>query len=40
LETGEMDSWVEYFCQVAHERAKTLGYENEKEFCSWKKNTF
>jgi len=26
LETGEMDSWVEYFCQVAHERAKVLGY--------------
>lgn len=30
LETGEMDSWVEYFCQVAHERAKTLGYEKRK----------
>ena len=27
LETGEIDSWVEYFCQVAHERAKALGYE-------------
>lgn len=30
LETGEMDSWVEYFCQVAHERAKALGYEKNK----------
>ena len=30
LETGEMDSWVEYFCQVAHERAKALGYEKEQ----------
>ncbi len=30
LETGKMDSVVEYFCQVAHERAKALGYEKEK----------
>jgi radical SAM protein with 4Fe4S-binding SPASM domain len=27
VETGEIDSWVDYFCQVAHERAKALGYE-------------
>lgn len=25
LETGELDEWVEYFCAVAHERAKALG---------------
>jgi radical SAM protein with 4Fe4S-binding SPASM domain len=25
LETGEMDAWVEYFCQVAHTRACALG---------------
>lgn len=25
LETGEMDSWVDYFCQVAHARADALG---------------
>ena len=30
LETGEMDSRVEYFCQVAHERARALGYEKEQ----------
>ncbi len=30
LETGEMDSQVEYFCLVAHERAKALGYENSR----------
>ncbi|MGA9189825.1 MAG: radical SAM protein [Methanosarcina sp.] len=34
LETGEMDSWVEYFCLVAHERAKALGYEKEQSICS------
>jgi radical SAM protein with 4Fe4S-binding SPASM domain len=32
LETGDMESWVEYFCQVAHERAKALGYEESKVF--------
>ncbi len=26
LESGEMDSWVKYFCQVAHARANALGY--------------
>lgn len=26
LETGELDSWVGYFCQVAHARAKGLGH--------------
>jgi radical SAM protein with 4Fe4S-binding SPASM domain len=35
LETGELDSWTEYFCQVAHERARALGYENNKNPCSW-----
>lgn len=25
LETGKMDSWVEYFCRVAQERAKAVG---------------
>jgi len=25
LETGRMDDWVEYFCDVAHERAKAIG---------------
>jgi len=25
LETGELDEWVEYFCAVAHERAKAIG---------------
>ena len=25
LETGEMDAWVEYFCDVAHARAEALG---------------
>jgi len=25
LETGEMDEWIEYFCAVAHERAKAIG---------------
>ena len=29
LEVGKMDSWIEYFCKVAHERARSLGY---KEF--------
>jgi len=29
LETGEMDSVVDYFCRVAHARAKTLGYQPE-----------
>jgi radical SAM protein with 4Fe4S-binding SPASM domain len=24
LETGDMDEWIEYFCAVAHERAKAL----------------
>ncbi|MGA9097555.1 MAG: radical SAM protein [Methanotrichaceae archaeon] len=27
LESGRMDSWIDYFCQVAHERARSLGYE-------------
>lgn len=26
LETGEMDEWVEYFCEVAHARARALGH--------------
>ena len=25
LETGSMDEWIEYFCAVAHERAKAIG---------------
>lgn len=25
LETGAMDAWVEYFCEVAHARAAALG---------------
>jgi radical SAM protein with 4Fe4S-binding SPASM domain len=28
LEAGEMDAWVEYFCQVAHARARPLGYDS------------
>ena len=24
LETGNMDEWIEYFCAVAHERARAL----------------
>lgn len=33
LETGEMDSWVEYFCKVAHARASLLqGEEAGIEF--------
>jgi radical SAM protein with 4Fe4S-binding SPASM domain len=27
LEVGKMDSWIDYFCKVAHERARSLGYE-------------
>jgi radical SAM protein with 4Fe4S-binding SPASM domain len=27
LEVGKMDSWVDYFCKIAHERAKNLGRE-------------
>ena len=26
LETGSLDAWVEYFCRVAHARARALGY--------------
>jgi len=26
LETGRMDAWVEYFCDVAHARAEALGH--------------
>jgi radical SAM protein with 4Fe4S-binding SPASM domain len=26
LECGRMDAWVEYFCRVAHARARALGY--------------
>lgn len=37
LETGELDSWTEYFCQVAHERAKAFGYENNKNVLALKK---
>lgn len=29
LETGEMDAWVEYFCRVAHARARALGYTGQ-----------
>ncbi|MFB0564454.1 MAG: radical SAM protein [Candidatus Aminicenantaceae bacterium] len=25
LESGELDEWIEYFCEVAHARAKSLG---------------
>jgi len=39
LEIGEMDSLVEYFCQVAHERAKALGYEKNKVFPDQEKLT-
>jgi len=39
LETGEMDSLVEYFCKVAHERAKALGYEQSKVFPDQEKLT-
>ncbi len=28
LETGEMDEWVEYFCEVAHARAAAVGVAN------------
>ncbi|MDD4650675.1 MAG: radical SAM protein [Methanothrix sp.] len=28
LEVGKMDAWIDYFCQVAHERARSLGYED------------
>jgi radical SAM protein with 4Fe4S-binding SPASM domain len=28
LETGAMDSWVDYFCRVAHARARALGYHS------------
>jgi radical SAM protein with 4Fe4S-binding SPASM domain len=31
LETGEMDTVVEYFCQVAHARAEALGHEKAEE---------
>jgi hypothetical protein len=24
LETGQMDEWIEYFCAVAHERARAI----------------
>jgi radical SAM protein with 4Fe4S-binding SPASM domain len=27
LENGAMDSWIDYFCRVAHERARIIGYE-------------
>jgi len=29
LETGAMDEWVEYFCEVAHARAAALGHAPE-----------
>jgi radical SAM protein with 4Fe4S-binding SPASM domain len=29
LETGNMDDWVEYFCEVAHARAAALGAEDQ-----------
>ena len=29
LETGELDAWVAYFCQVAHARARLLGYTRQ-----------
>jgi len=31
LETGEMDTVVDYFCQVAHARAKALGHRGDGE---------
>ena len=31
LETGEMDAVVDYFCQVAHTRAKALGHREKAE---------
>ena len=31
LETGAMDEWVEYFCAVAHERAKAIAGETPAE---------
>lgn len=31
LETGEMDSWVDYFCRVAHARARALGHDSRSE---------
>ncbi|MBM3313360.1 radical SAM protein [candidate division WOR-3 bacterium] len=30
LETGEMDAVVDYFCQVAHARARMLGHEQDR----------
>ena len=30
LETGAMDDWVEYFCQVAHARAAALGATTQR----------
>jgi radical SAM protein with 4Fe4S-binding SPASM domain len=32
LETGEMDSVVDYFCQVAHARADALGHKEERRW--------
>jgi radical SAM protein with 4Fe4S-binding SPASM domain len=37
LEVGKMDCWVEYFCEVAHERARSLGYTEPS--CSPDKST-
>ncbi|MGB7002642.1 MAG: radical SAM protein [Halobacteriota archaeon] len=31
LETGEIDAPVDYFCEVAHARAKALGYDSIKK---------
>jgi len=30
LETGELDAWVEYFCEVAHARAEALTDTSER----------
>ncbi len=31
LETGRLDAWVEYFCDVAHARAAALGCAGSSE---------
>ena len=31
LETGNMDEWIEYFCAVAHERARAIVASGESE---------
>lgn len=35
LETGSLDAWVEYFCQVAQVRARALGYSGVQNFINF-----